>query len=78
MLGKIIAKCIKIHGTAVTSDVLDKIKNQGYKYSTRSGITVASCDATIPPKKAELLAAAEKENNVHIKIARDTINFLSG
>ena len=61
MLGKIIAKCIKIHGTAVTSDVLDKIKNQGYKYSTRSGITVASCDATIPPKKAELLAAAEKE-----------------
>ena len=61
MLGKIIAKCIKIHGTAVTADVLDKIKNQGYKYSTRSGITVASCDATIPPKKAELLAAAEKE-----------------
>ena len=60
MLGKIIAKCIKIHGTAVTSDVLDKIKNQGYRYSTRSGITVASCDATIPPKKAELLAEAEK------------------
>ena len=59
MLGKIIAKCIKIHGTAVTSDVLDKIKDQGYKYSTRSGITVASCDATIPPKKAELLAQAE-------------------
>ncbi len=61
MLGKIIAKCIKIHGTAVTSDVLDKIKNQGYRYSTRSGITVASCDATIPPKKAELLAEAEKK-----------------
>ena len=61
MLGKIIAKCIKIHGTAVTSDVLDKIKDQGYKYSTRSGITVASCDATIPPKKAELLAQAEAE-----------------
>ncbi len=59
MLGKIIAKCIKIHGTAVTADVLDKIKDQGYKYSTRSGITVASCDATIPPKKAELLAEAE-------------------
>jgi len=61
MLGKIIAKCIKIHGTAITSDVLDKIKDQGYKYSTRSGITVAACDATIPPKKAELLAQAEAE-----------------
>ncbi len=61
MLGKIIAKCIKILGTAVTADVLDKIKAQGYKYSTRSGITVASCDATIPPKKAEFIAAAEAE-----------------
>ncbi len=60
-LGKIIANCIKIHGTAVTSDVLDKIKNQGYKYSTRSGITVAACDATIPEKKAALLAEAERK-----------------
>ncbi len=60
-LGKIVANCIKVHGTAVTADVLDKIKNQGYKYSTRSGITVAACDATIPEKKAALLAEAEKK-----------------
>ncbi len=60
MLGKIIDRCIKVHGTAVASDVLDKIKAQGYKYSTRSGITVAVCDATIPPKKKDLLEKAEK------------------
>ena len=59
MLGKIVDKCIRVHGTAVTADVLDKIKAQGYKYSTRSGITVAVCDATIPEKKAELIAEAE-------------------
>ncbi len=59
VLGKIIDKCIKVHGTAVASDVLDKIKAQGYKYSTRSGITVAVIDATIPPQKKELLAQAE-------------------
>ena len=60
-LGKIIDKCIKVHGTTRTSEVLDNIKNQGYQYSTRSGITVAVCDAVIPPQKKELIAVAEKE-----------------
>ena len=58
-LGQIIDKCIKVHGTAVTARVLDDIKAQGYKYSTKSGITVAVCDATIPPQKSELLKSAE-------------------
>ena len=58
-LGKVIDKCIRKHGTAVTAEVLDNIKNQGYKFSTRSGITVAVCDATIPPKKKEILDRTE-------------------
>ena len=58
-LGKIIDKCIRVHGTAVAAEMLDNIKAQGYTHSTRSGITVAVCDATIPPRKAELLAEAE-------------------
>ena len=58
-LGKIIDRCIKVHGTAISADVLDKIKAQGYRYSTRSGITVAVCDATIPPRKKELLEQTE-------------------
>jgi len=60
-LSKIIDKCIKKHGTARTSEVLDQIKAQGYKFSTKSGITVAVCDAVIPPQKAEYLAEAEKK-----------------
>ena len=60
-LGKIIDKCIKIHGTAVAAEMLDAIKAQGYKYSTKSGITVAVCDATIPPQKADLLKDAESK-----------------
>ena len=60
-LGKIIDKCIKKHGTAVTSEMLDAIKAQGYKYSTIGAITVAVCDATIPPQKQEILAKAEAE-----------------
>ncbi len=40
--------------------MLDKIKAQGYKYSTKSGITVAVCDATIPPQKQDMLGQAEE------------------
>ncbi len=58
-LGKIIEKCIKVHGTAIASEVLDEIKAQGYKYSTIGAITVAVCDATIPPQKKQILADAE-------------------
>ena len=59
-LGKIIDKCIKIHGTEITSEVLDEIKAQGYKYSTLSAITVAVSDATIPPEKQTIIANAEE------------------
>ena len=58
-LGKIIDKCIRVHGTQVTSQVLDSIKSQGYKYSTIGAITVAVCDAAIPPAKKEIIAKAE-------------------
>ncbi len=60
-LGQIIERCIKIHGTAKTSEVLDNIKAQGYKYSTKSAITVAVCDAVVPPAKKTILADAEKQ-----------------
>ncbi len=60
-LGKIVEKCIAIHGAAITSGVLDSIKAQGYKYSTKGALTVAVCDATIPPQKKDILAATELE-----------------
>ena len=63
-LEKIIDKCIKIHGTPMTADVLDSIKAQGYKYSTLSAITVAVCDATIPPEKKNIIDSAEKQIDV--------------
>ena len=63
-LKKIIDKCIKINGTEITSHVLDHIKEQGYKYSTRGAITVAVCDAVIPPAKKEIIKKAEADVDV--------------
>ena len=58
-LSDIIDKCIQKHGTTTTSEVLDNIKSLGYKYSTKSAITVAVCDASIPEAKKDILAKAD-------------------
>ena len=58
-LSKIIDKSIKKHGTTDTSEVLDAIKSQGYKYSTRGGITVGFQDIQVPAEKKEIIAKAE-------------------
>jgi len=58
-LSDIIERCIRIHGTTTTSEVLDKVKALGFKYSTKAAITVAVCDAVIPPQKKEILDTAQ-------------------
>ena len=59
-LGKIIDRCIRVHGTAKTAFVLDKIKALGFKYSTRGAITISVSDMEIPALKQELIAKAEE------------------
>ena len=60
-LGKIIDRCIRTYGTSVTADVLDKIKATGYKYSTKSAITVSVSDIEVPAEKKNILESAEIE-----------------
>ncbi|MEG1395614.1 MAG: DNA-directed RNA polymerase subunit beta' [Oscillospiraceae bacterium] len=60
-LGKIIEKCINTHGFNESAGVLDAIKSQGFKYSTKGALTVSISDMTVPPKKAELIHATELE-----------------
>ena len=71
-LGQIIDRCIKQHGTAMTAEVLDRIKAQGFKYSTRGAITVAVCDAVVPPQKKQMLADADAQ------VAKITRQFQRG
>ncbi len=71
-LGQIIDRCIKVHDVSIAAKMLDEIKAQGYKYSTKSGITVAVCDAKIPERKQELLDQAET------KVDAITANYKMG
>jgi len=60
-LGQIIDRCIKYHGFEVTAEMLDNIKDMGYKYSTKASISIAVADMAIPPEKYTLVAEAEKK-----------------
>jgi len=40
---------------------LDRIKDAGFRWATRSGVTVALSDVVAPPQKAEIVAKHEKE-----------------
>jgi len=60
-LKEIVDLTIKHHGFAEAAAVLDNIKAMGYKYSTRSSLSISVYDMTIPPKKKELLKEAEKK-----------------
>ncbi len=58
-LSSIIERCIQVHGMTATSEVLDKIKETGFHYSTLAGITVSAFDAEIPEQKKDIVNEAD-------------------
>jgi len=60
-LEQIIAKSYRQLGYSKTAALLDGIKELGFKYATKAGITIGITDITIPPDKEEILAEAEAE-----------------
>ena len=58
-LGKIIDKCIRVHGFTVSTEMLDKIKALGYKYATKGAISISIADMVVPAIKYELVKKAE-------------------
>jgi len=61
MLGEIVERCYRKHGNTVTSEVLDKIKALGFKYSTKGAITISMEDVVVPDEKEKLISKAEEE-----------------
>ncbi len=58
-LGEIIDKCIKKHGFTKTAVVLDKIKEFGFRYSTKGAITISVSDMIIPDVKQKFIDETE-------------------
>ena len=60
-LGKLIDRCIKVHGLSVSAELLDNVKSKGFKYSTQSGLTYSMEDVKVPEDKPKILAEAETQ-----------------
>jgi DNA-directed RNA polymerase subunit beta' len=59
----IIADCYQILGRRETIALLDRMKDLGFRESTRSGLSFATDDLKTPPSKDAIIAEAEREVN---------------
>lgn len=60
-LKKLIAWAYRQYGSARCSVVADELKNMGFRYATRAGVSISVDDLQVPPIKKALLAEAEAE-----------------
>jgi DNA-directed RNA polymerase subunit beta' len=58
---QIVARCYKHLGRDATANTVDNIKDLGFKFATRSGITIAISDINVPEKKAAILELTTAE-----------------
>ena len=56
-----IKQCHEICGHDELLPLLDRLKNLGYSWATRSGFSIAISDMLIPADKADKIAAAERD-----------------
>lgn len=49
------------YGTARTAQMADKLKDTGFRYATKAGVSISVDDLQVPPSKRQLLEAAEEE-----------------
>ena len=60
------------YGGAKTAELANTLKNLGYRYATKSGVTISIADLSVPATKKELLKEAEEE------IEKSTHRYLKG
>ncbi|RBP87496.1 DNA-directed RNA polymerase subunit beta' [Cytobacillus firmus] len=74
ILGNIIAEVFKRFKITETSKMLDRMKNLGFRYSTKAGITVGVADIVVLGEKQEIIHEAQsKVDNVMKQFRRGLI-----
>jgi len=60
-LNEIIVNTFRKHGSTVTSETIDKIKDAGFKYSTLGSLSISVFDAKIPADRDKIIKDTEAE-----------------
>lgn len=67
VLGQIIAEVFKRFKITETSKMLDRMKDLGFQYSTKAGITIGVADIVVLPEKQEILEEAQAKVDTVLK-----------
>jgi DNA-directed RNA polymerase subunit beta' len=60
-LADLVAMCYDRYGNRRTAEFLDDLKDLGFKYATKAGISICMDDMIIPENKTDLIAKAQEE-----------------
>ena len=60
-LGQLVRYCYLKHGVAKTVEMLDRLKQLGFEYATRSGLSIGIDDLKVPARKASMIRKAHDE-----------------
>jgi len=71
-LSRVISDCFELAGSAETIDLLDRIKDLGFRYATLAGLSFGLTDLKIPGKKREIIDETEK------KVGKIHANYKNG
>ena len=61
LLGATVNRLAERYSKVEVAETLDQLKALGFRWATRSGVTISFSDVVAPPAKAELLESAEKK-----------------
>ena len=60
-VNQVVERCYRHLGNDVTAETVDNIKDLGFKFATKSGITIAVSDIQVPEEKHEILEKTTQE-----------------
>ncbi|MEX2053961.1 MAG: DNA-directed RNA polymerase subunit beta' [Candidatus Colwellbacteria bacterium] len=61
ILEGLVGKLISRYGSIPTKEILDRIKEVGFRFATDSGVTWGMADLIVPPEKEEIVKQAEEK-----------------
>ena len=61
VLGKLLSQIYEKYGTSKTAALANALKDLGFMYATKAGVTISISDLDVPEAKKGLISAAEKE-----------------
>jgi len=72
-LAELVSQCYRTYGQGRTAQLLDDLKTLGFRFATRSGLSICIADTDVPTEREKIIARAEREVQRINRQARDGI-----